>query len=195
MSVAPPSRWWPTPKPPCWPAAYLASTARAAAWCSWRRAPCSWWHPFRAWRIASWLPLPTTRAWRGCALRRRYVVGPRARGGILFGRGGSPRVHRCRRRERGVGAPRVVGTLTVRAGAISHTLVVTVRFDEGSTLLLAGRPAPTRVSGCPPGALLSFASVMPSTLSAYGAIDVLMLRGNCTGPPRRPSTPFTAMCP
>ncbi len=123
------------------------------------------------------------------------VVGPRARGGILFGRGGSPRGHRCRRRERGVGAPRVAGTLTVLAGAISHILVVTVGFDEGSTLLLAGRPAPTRASGCPPGALLSFASVMPSTLSANGASDVLMLRGNCTGPPRRPSTPFTAMCP
>jgi hypothetical protein len=77
------------------------------------------------------------------------VVGSRARGGILFGRGGSHRGHRCRRRERGVGAPRVVGTLSVLAGAISHIL--------GSTLLLAGRPAPTRASGCPPGALLSFA--------------------------------------
>ena len=93
------------------------------------------------------------------------VVGPRARGGILFERGGSPCGHRCRRRKRGVSAPRVVGTLTVLAGAISHILVVTVRFDEGSTL------------------------------SANGASDVLMLRGNCTGPPRRPSTPFTAMCP
>jgi hypothetical protein len=85
------------------------------------------------------------------------VVGPRARGGILFGRVGSHRGHRCRRRKRGVGAPRVVGTLTVLAGAISHILVVTVGFDEGSTLLLAKRPAPTRAYGCPPGALLSFA--------------------------------------
>jgi hypothetical protein len=123
------------------------------------------------------------------------VVGLRARGGILFGRGGSHRGHRCRRRERSVGAPRVAGTSTVLAGAISHTLVVTVGFDEGRTALLAGRPAPTRASSCPPGALLSFASVMPSTLSANGASDVLMLRGNCTGRPRRPSTPFTAMCP
>ena len=38
-------------------------------------------------------------------------------------------------------APRLVGTLMVLAGAISHTLVVTVGFDEGSTLLLAASGA------------------------------------------------------
>jgi hypothetical protein len=61
------------------------------------------------------------------------------------------------------------------AGAVSHTLFDTAGFYDGITLLLA-------VSGvhstcCPPGALLSFASVVPSMLSAYGASDVLMPRG------------------